>query len=280
MLNATNGQERSSPRLEASIGGIAWNGDRSRLALSFYGRVNIVTVGSFKIDTINVTSNVPNTPIALTGDGSVLAVAEGQNVRFVDVLKSKTMAGPPLVNESEVNSVRFSPDGHYLIVGTKAGYDVWDVGSREKIAGPWDLGSVSSIQFTPDGKRLLVVGAPPLTTRSPDPTARVFFSDFFIPGRDHPLELAQLAEAVLGERLDDGDKTVAVSDAGAVLDRLRFEFRTEALGTNTVASFIRWFLSDPCTRTLSPYSKVNAQEALKKGSAVDSSLKSTCMSKQ
>lgn len=59
-------------------------------------------------------------------------------------------------------AVAFSPDGGYLLVGSFGSVAVWDLSKRSVVRQIDDVsGSVNSLEFSPDGKLLSIVGGKP-----------------------------------------------------------------------------------------------------------------------
>jgi WD40 repeat protein len=97
--------------------------------------------------------------IALSPDGTTLAVALDRPVRLFDVEKRRERAvlrghtGP-------LAAVAFSPDGATVATGSwDQTVRLWDVASgREKASFKWPIGRVYSLAYAPDGLRLAAGG--------------------------------------------------------------------------------------------------------------------------
>ena len=72
--------------------------------------------------------------------------------------------------------------------------------------------------------------------------------------------LTVLAEAVAGNTLSKLGAVEALEDQIGKLNTLRQQTANASLGEPTVESFIRWFLSDPFARTVSPLSRLTVPE--------------------
>ena len=109
---------------------------------------------------------------------------------------------------------------------------------------------LSFAQFSPDGKRIV--------TASEDHTARVWdlapleekFPDWFLP----------LAEAISGEVLNrQGLLEETKLDRAETLAQIRRKLNA-APGDNDWVSWGRWFLGDPATRIISPFSSITVPQ--------------------
>ncbi len=199
------------------------------------------------------------------GERVVTASADGT----ARVWNARTGApiGEPLLHKGRVNSAAFSPDGRRVVTGADDGTArLWNAVTGEAIGEPllhhaW----VRSAAFTPDGLRVV--------TMSTDSTIHVWAA---LPGITNDAQLlAKLAEALGAYRIDDAGAVVADSAAAGHLVELRRETSADTGGT--ARSVIRWFLTDPCARTVSPLSRMPVSEYLEReGPGADAPLVSLC----
>jgi len=160
--------------------------------------------------------------------------------------------GEPLRHEDEALAAEFSPGGERVATGSVDGMArVWDPASGRLVAGPLPHGSpVLAVRWSPDGQRLLTVAG--------DGQARVWDLPTGAAG-DAGL-LADLAEAVGGAAIGKRGAIAAVSDPAQGLDAIRRRVAGAPEGRPTAAAVARWFLADPESRTISPFSTVRAGE--------------------
>ncbi len=93
--------------------------------------------------------------IALSSDGSMLAVAGDWNATIYD-LKTKRERAVLKGHKGQIKSVAFAPDGLTVATG---GFDftvrLWDVATgKERANYKWDIGVVFCVTYAPDGFRL------------------------------------------------------------------------------------------------------------------------------
>jgi WD40 repeat protein/serine/threonine protein kinase/tetratricopeptide (TPR) repeat protein len=200
-------------------------------------------------------------------DGKRILTVSGTTARVWDAQSGQPLT-EPLQHNMAVNSAQFSPDGKRIVTATLGGgARVWDARSGQQLMEPLMHGrsarpgefsrgtnggtvvavrwSVNSAQFSPDGKRIL--------TAADDGTARVW--DVAPSQENHPAWLPQLAEAISGQTLNkQGLLEPTRLDCADIINRLRQELNREPDKDDWVV-WGRWFLADPSSRTISPFSK-------------------------
>src|SRR2546426_895639 len=75
-----------------------------------------------------------------------------------DKLPPAVPVTPPLVHDSPVRCVAFSPDGKRVATGADGGAFLWDVTTGKLVVRLKSEGHVQSIAFSPDGKTVLTGG--------------------------------------------------------------------------------------------------------------------------
>jgi eukaryotic-like serine/threonine-protein kinase len=227
-----------------------------------------------------------------SSDDKRIVAAGGYSQAQVWDAQTGQQVGKLIHHEGTVNSARFSPDGKYVVT---ASYDgtarVWDAQTGQPLTEPLKHeGSVNSAQFSPDAKRVV--------TASDDRTARVWDAQTGLPLTDplrhaasvssaqfspdgkrvvttasdgtvsiwdvapspagYPEWLLPLARAVSGEVLDNRG-VLGRTNSDEILNQVRQKLSQEQ-GDDDWVVWGRWFLADPATRTISPFSKVTVPE--------------------
>jgi tetratricopeptide (TPR) repeat protein len=104
---------------------------------------------------------------------------------------------------------------------------------------------VNTAQFSPDGKRIV--------TAADDGTARIW--DIAPSAENQPAWLPQLAEAISGLTINkQGLLEPTRLNCAEIINQLRQELNREPTNDDWVV-WGRWFLADPLTRTISPFSQ-------------------------
>jgi WD40 repeat protein len=200
-------------------------------------------------------------------DGKRVLTVSGTTARVWDAQSGQPLT-EPLQHNNSVTSAQFSPDGRRIVTATfGGGARVWDAQTGQQLmealihvraARPGELtrgangGTVvpvrwtaSSACFSPDGKRIV--------TEADDGTARVW--DVAPSQENHPVWLPQLAEAISGQALNkQGLLEPTRLDCVDIINRLRQELNRNPNRDDWVV-WGRWFLADPFTRTISPFSE-------------------------
>jgi WD40 repeat protein len=89
-------------------------------------------------------------------DGTVLATGSYDKTTKFWCTKTWEMQGEPIKCGSDVYSVRYSPSGELLAIGTANNTQIYNPGTREQVASFGDYGR--TLAWTPDGTRLLSAG--------------------------------------------------------------------------------------------------------------------------
>ena len=152
-------------------------------------------------------------------------------------------------------SAAFSADGTRVVTASRDGKArIWDAHSRQTLGEAMRHQSeVRSAVFSADGTRVV--------TASNDGTARVWDVLPVLSYSDNLL--ADLAETIIGFKLDQYGAAETFGDQIERLNQLRQRTANATLGEPTAESFVRWFLSDPWTRTISPLSRKTVPEYIR-----------------
>jgi WD40 repeat protein/Flp pilus assembly protein TadD len=179
-------------------------------------------------------------------DGKRVVTASGVAARVWDAQSGQPIT-TPLKHHGFVRSAQFSPDGKWVVT---ASYDktaqVWDAQSGQPIMEPLEHKDIVLFaQFSPDGKRVV--------TASGDDTARVW--DLAPAPEKYPDWLISMAETISSQRLNKQNvlEDLGVQNGVESLNRLREQLGRQP-GDDDWVRWGRWFLADPSTRTISPFS--------------------------
>jgi WD40 repeat protein len=185
-------------------------------------------------------------------DGTRIVTGSGDSTaRIWDVKSGQPLAGP-LKHSGPIFSAQFSPDGKRVVTASEdETARVWDARSGEPLTEPVKHDdSVTSVQFSPDGKRIITV--------SKEGTVRVW--DIPSAGPQCPEWLLRLCEAISGKVLtSQGVLEETKLNRGEVIKQIREKLSHEPDDDHRVV-WGRWFLADPSTRTISPYSELTVPE--------------------
>ncbi len=159
---------------------------------------------------------------------------------------------PPLTTAS------FSPDGQRVVTASKNGSArVWDAATGRPVGNLLrHHDGIVAASFHPHGRQVV--------TASRDGSARVW--DVDLPAcQPADLELvAALAEAIGGYRLNDSGsvEALAAKERAARLEQLRGRVSPAGDGETECVAFVRWHLTHPHQRTISPFSKMTIDQYL------------------
>jgi hypothetical protein len=185
----------------------------------------------------------------------VVTASRDWTARVWDVATGKPI-GEPMHHDNEVYSAVFSPDGQKVLTASKDGTArVWDATTGKSIGEPMEhSGWVNAAQFSPDGQQVLTV--------SEDDTARLWD----VPAIGSPasaedaLLLADLAEATAGVALYKSGQTeilnaLTLEQVNKMRQKIAARFPESAFKLTPLQRCLQWSVSDPRTRSLSPFSK-------------------------
>ena len=189
-----------------------------------------------------------------SADGMRIVTASWDTTARVWDAQSGQPLTEPLQQSGAVNSAEFSPDGKRIVTASWGSTGrVWDAQSGQPLTEPLRHDNVVYFaQFSPDGKRIV--------TGSADKTARVW--DVSPTPSNHPAWFSQLAEAISGQVLNkQGVLEPTRLNREETINRIRQELNHQPDKDDWVV-WGRWFLADPATRTISPFSKITGPEYL------------------
>jgi hypothetical protein len=185
------------------------------------------------------------------GDTRVVTASADNTARLWDARTGRKI-GEPMTHQGRVLSAQFNRDGTQVVTASEDGtVRLWDARTGKPLGVTMmHQDRVLSARFSPDGRQVV--------TASADKTARLWEVPTMISDNQHLL--AQLAETIAGNRLNDLGAVETLKDQKKQLGELCRQTANAPLGEPTAESFIRWFLSDPWTRTVSPFSKLTVPE--------------------
>ncbi len=194
---------------------------------------------------------------SLSPDGTRVIILS-RNTAQVCALDTGNPIGNLMAHAARLVTVQFSPDGTRVALGSEAGIArIWDVDTALPVSEPMPHGgAVLQAQFSPDGQWLLTV--------SSDGKVRLW--DVASTPAAVPCWLPELAEAVIGWRLDEND----MRQPGPTnqLARVPPPSRPGVDG-DYYSSWLRWFLATGTARGISPRSPVTLGEHVQRRIAED-----------
>jgi WD40 repeat protein len=184
---------------------------------------------------------------AFTVNGTSPAIVTASTDQTAKMWKQPWRAWTPFVlkHNASVNATALSPDDDRVITASTDGYArVWDAETAELLAKFRHTSSVAAARFSPDGDHVVTVAA--------DGRARVW--DLPAGAPSDVKDLAALAEAVAGYRVDGNGQLVRIEDPVQELSAERQAAARLQNSSTLAAHVVRWFLADRWERTTSPFS--------------------------
>jgi eukaryotic-like serine/threonine-protein kinase len=252
--DAQSGQPVTEPLLHTSEVDLAqFSPDGKKIATaSHIGAVRVWDAQSGKLLNEPLPHGYAVNLIQFSPDGKqILAKTGGSYFQVFDAQSGQPVTAP-LKHDDWVKPARVSPDGKWIVAASEDETEqVLDARSGQSLTEPLKPGGkVLSAQFSPDGKRLLTV--------SEGQGVRVW--DLPPSPANRPSWLTQLAEVISGHVLNQkGSLDPTQLDSLETINQLQQELNREP-DTDDWVVWGRWFLADPVTRTISPYSKLTVPE--------------------
>lgn len=156
---ADNGEEHGIlPGTHAGVRSLALSSDGAQLAIGYDNRRVLIWNLAAMCSTHSFDDHKePVTESLFAPDGRILVMREGQrDLTFRDLVSRRKWAGPRDVEQGEILSLSFSPDGRTLITGEKLFCRRWDVALGVETARI--PGQVSRTTFCADGRTVLLHG--------------------------------------------------------------------------------------------------------------------------
>jgi WD40 repeat protein len=179
-------------------------------------------------------------------DGRSVATASGVTVRVWDAQTGRILA--TLHHRKQVNSVSFSPDGTRLVTAAAdQTLRVWSAVTGQPLTDPISIEvPVWGAQFTSCGRWIIA---------KTDLSALMW--EMPLAPAPAPAWLAELGEAVAGQRLNDSQVSSPVPTETVL--QLRERLATSSK-TNSYAIWARWFFADARERAASPAAHLAAKK--------------------
>ena len=203
-------------------------------------------------------------PAHFSPDGQRIATASGDNTaRLWDALSGKPI-GEPMRHGDTVTAAQFNPDGQRVVTASVDTARLWEVLSGKPIGEPMRHDArLRSAQFSPDGQWVV--------TASGDNTARLW--DFpTISNKDSAEDLrmlADLAEATGGIALqvsgqEEIQNALTSEEIQAIREKIATSFSRPSSELTPLQRLLKWSVSDPRDRTISPSSQLMVAEWIEK----------------
>ncbi len=180
----------------------------------------------------------------------VVTASSDQTARIWDAQTGQPLT-EPLKHDGLVTSAHFSLDGRYIITVSTNIVRVWDAQTGEPLTEPLRSdAAVNSAEFSPDGRRIV--------TASADGTARVW--DITPASTKFPNWLLPLTEVISGQVLDEQSVLQPTKlNRLPTINQIRQELNKPSHNDDWTI-WGRWFLADPATRTISPFSQMTVPQ--------------------
>jgi hypothetical protein len=185
----------------------------------------------------------------------VATASRDWTARVWDTATGKPISDP-MHHGNEVYAVQFSPDGRQVVTASKDRTGrLWDAATGQSMGEPMEHeGWVVTAQFSPDGRQVL--------TASEDGTARLWdvpASNSLVTAENASL-LADLAEAIAGLAVQKSGQTeilnvLTLEQVNEMRQKIAERFPESASGLTPLERVLQWSVSNPRTRSLSPFSK-------------------------
>jgi eukaryotic-like serine/threonine-protein kinase len=225
----------------------AMSGDGLRVAIQWIGDVRVwdATTGQAISETMRHTAKIRSVAFNYTGN-RVITTAEDNTIQIWDANSGRPLSRPIHYYTPEM---AFTDDGlRMALQNSEITVQVWDLQMGRPISESFTTGEIWSSEFSPLGNQLF----------TPQNGRTMFMWDLPSCNREAPPSwLPELAEAVVGERLD----VRRVSDPVPREELIRLRQRIlSSPGSNSVTAWAKWFFAERETRTTSPFSMTTVPE--------------------